>query len=346
MPRHDRTLAIAAAPLLAMGASGLAQTGPITVSFDEPARDRWNYPFSATPGTRVAASVFGAVGVPGFDDRDAQFVVGFDTAADIPTGLGADAYRVVSARVQLVILNRDTFAYDPTIDPIATYLPDGDPDRAEDADAGRPIEIFATAYRNGFSIATWEETTDFTTDPTFPPPEGSRTAFAAVYGADGAATDVSNQVADRLDAEPLAVGLTDDAAPGELVPAEAFFAFDIDTCGVGAARFFSESLDAGRLNFTITGLHDATMGTTDPTFPVFITRENALAAPLGYAPRLELTVIAVDDADLNGDGELTIFDFLDFQNAFDAGDPLADFDGDCALTLFDFLAFQNAFDAG
>jgi len=51
-------------------------------------------------------------------------------------------------------------------------------------------------------------------------------------------------------------------------------------------------------------------------------------------------------ADLDGDGELTIFDFLQFQNLFDAGDPQADFDGDGELTIFDFLAFQNAFDAG
>ncbi|MFI4915511.1 MAG: GC-type dockerin domain-anchored protein [Phycisphaerales bacterium JB060] len=51
-------------------------------------------------------------------------------------------------------------------------------------------------------------------------------------------------------------------------------------------------------------------------------------------------------ADIDGDGELTLFDFLEFQNLFDAGDPLADFDGDGELTLFDFLAFQNAFDAG
>jgi len=50
--------------------------------------------------------------------------------------------------------------------------------------------------------------------------------------------------------------------------------------------------------------------------------------------------------DLDGDGELTLFDFLAFQNAFDAMDPVADFDGDGAFTLFDFLAFQNAFDAG
>ncbi|UYV14167.1 MAG: hypothetical protein NCW75_07705 [Phycisphaera sp.] len=51
-------------------------------------------------------------------------------------------------------------------------------------------------------------------------------------------------------------------------------------------------------------------------------------------------------ADLDGDGSLTIFDFLAFQNLFDSGDPLADFDGDGDLTIFDFLAFQNEFDAG
>ena len=51
-------------------------------------------------------------------------------------------------------------------------------------------------------------------------------------------------------------------------------------------------------------------------------------------------------ADFDEDGQLSIFDFLAFQNAFDAGDLAADFDGDGVLTLFDFLAFQNEFDAG
>ncbi|MEO1008889.1 MAG: GC-type dockerin domain-anchored protein [Planctomycetota bacterium] len=50
--------------------------------------------------------------------------------------------------------------------------------------------------------------------------------------------------------------------------------------------------------------------------------------------------------DIDGDGSLTIFDFLAFQNLFDAGDLAADFDGDGSLTIFDFLEFQNEFDAG
>jgi hypothetical protein len=64
-----------------------------------------------------------------------------------------------------------------------------------------------------------------------------------------------------------------------------------------------------------------------------------------------LTITDVDvagpcAADLDGDGVLTIFDFLAFQNLFAVGDPSADLDGDGALTIFDFLAFQNLFAAG
>lgn len=51
-------------------------------------------------------------------------------------------------------------------------------------------------------------------------------------------------------------------------------------------------------------------------------------------------------ADLDGDGELTIFDFVEFQNLFATGDLQADFDGDGALTLFDFLEFQTLFALG
>jgi len=51
-------------------------------------------------------------------------------------------------------------------------------------------------------------------------------------------------------------------------------------------------------------------------------------------------------ADIDGDGELSLFDFLAFQNLFDAGDPAADFDGNGELNIFDFLEFQNLFAAG
>jgi hypothetical protein len=66
-----------------------------------------------------------------------------------------------------------------------------------------------------------------------------------------------------------------------------------------------------------------------------VTTSSAMLNDLGCCP-----------ADFDADGVLTVFDFLAFQNAFDAMDPAADLDGDGAFTLFDFLAFQTAFDAG
>lgn len=54
-------------------------------------------------------------------------------------------------------------------------------------------------------------------------------------------------------------------------------------------------------------------------------------------------------ADCTGDGELDVFDFLCFQDAFVLGDAYADFDistGRGTLDIFDFLAFQNEFVGG
>ncbi|MEQ8317635.1 MAG: GC-type dockerin domain-anchored protein [Phycisphaerales bacterium] len=51
--------------------------------------------------------------------------------------------------------------------------------------------------------------------------------------------------------------------------------------------------------------------------------------------------------DVDGDGTLDLFDFLEFQSLFMAGDPAADwFDYDGRLTIFDFLAFFDAFEVG
>ena len=61
---------------------------------------------------------------------------------------------------------------------------------------------------------------------------------------------------------------------------------------------------------------------------------------------LRIEVMSTCPADFDGDGQATVFDFLAFQNLFEAGDPLADLDGDGDLTLFDFVEFQDRFAAG
>ena len=67
--------------------------------------------------------------------------------------------------------------------------------------------------------------------------------------------------------------------------------------------------------------------------------QNALANPLGVCEN-------PCPADLTCDGDLNIFDFLEFSNLFGTGDARADLDGDGSLTVLDFLEYQNAFAAG
>jgi hypothetical protein len=90
----------------------------------------------------------------------------------------------------------------------------------------------------------------------------------------------------------------------------------------------------------------ATAGSDAGLAEVTIVIADAGERPVTLMPLPVLEVGAACDADLDGDGVLTIFDFLAFQNAFDAGEPIADCDGSGALDIFDFLCFQNAFDAG
>ncbi|MCW5757174.1 MAG: hypothetical protein KIT54_08060 [Phycisphaeraceae bacterium] len=102
---------------------------------------------------------------------------------------------------------------------------------------------------------------------------------------------------------------------------------DQDTPGVLSWLYFSDGLlaDLGAAPFSVRMIDSPFRGT-------WMVRAQAQAQ--GCA------------VDLDGDGQATLFDFLEFQNAFISGDLLADFDGDLTLTLFDFLAFQSAFAGG
>ncbi len=57
-------------------------------------------------------------------------------------------------------------------------------------------------------------------------------------------------------------------------------------------------------------------------------------------------VRATCTADVDGNGALEVFDFLEFQNLFSTGDGRADCDENGRLDIFDFLCFTNAFFGG
>ncbi|UYV11584.1 MAG: FG-GAP repeat protein [Phycisphaera sp.] len=158
---------------------------------------------------------------------------------------------------------------------------------------------------------------------------------------------------------PREVTMLAEADAGVLGNFGLFVATDGDTVLVGAPQFDGDVANSG-----IVYVYDAATGAPmepiragSPSFGArFGTgldlsgRHLAVGAPLDDASGVQAGAaylfVALCKADFDGDGELTIFDFLAFQNAFDVGDLAADFDEDGSLTIFDFLAFQNEFDAG
>src|SRR5882757_3197129 len=95
-------------------ADGLSANG----SWANPTLDRWNYPFGDASGTRTTASTFTSLwsGYTIFDDRDGEFLLGFNTGAQIPAGFPAERYRITQVQVTTTAVVADpqqTFVFDP-----------------------------------------------------------------------------------------------------------------------------------------------------------------------------------------------------------------------------------------
>ncbi len=345
MPTNRSALVLA----LAGASSGcLAQTQIVDLTYDAPTLDRWNYPFNGSPGTRLSASTFGAVLLDGFDDHDAQFVLGFETDADVATGLDTTQYQVLEATVTITNTNGGVFRYDSTYDTYDTYQ---FLDDSLDPDPGRPVHLWALGYRNGYDQTTWDEYSTFGGTPSVEPTQESRHAFAAYFPTEGSMpVDISNNLKQQFDPTPMAIAHTDAVAPGELVPADTEFRFDVDLCQPGVKHYLAQGLSLGEVRFAVTSLHDANGGkgggTGDVLYPFWYTRENPVAQILGLTSTLHLRVRVGSPGDYNADGVFNFFDVSAFLGDFTAGSLDADLNGDCSLNFFDVSAFLTAFSAG
>lgn len=174
-----------------------------------------------------------------------------------------------------------TWNYDPTYDPYTSYLPGG-----VDADTGRPIEVSGVGYRNGFTTASFTETSAFS--PPGPPSPGVRNAYPSDE-AGGVSRDISNNVRNAFDTESWGIGAIDGLAPGDLVPGGVEVVFEIDLTPEVLA-YLQERLDGGEVDLLVSGMFPAVQGGA-ATFPRFQTREG-LASAVG---RLDLDVQVVPE---------------------------------------------------
>lgn len=252
---------------------------------EETSQDRWMYTFNATPGTRAQAATFSPLpDFDGVDDRWGFFLFAFDTASVIPAGLPANAYRITRATVTATVGADDAFEYDPTYDSWNTLATPTTPAAAPDADAGRPIELHGAGFRGPWTAANFTETSPYGSDI-----PGTRNAYPLGFTPAGQARDISNNIRQQFESLPWAVGQTDEVSPGDLVPLETPFQFEIDPAHPGVSSYLASSLASGKVWFSLTSLHPAVQQAGE--FVSWITRDDAIHQLFGgLAPTLEIEV--------------------------------------------------------
>ncbi len=267
--------------------SAIADT--LSAGWPTPQLDRWMYPFNSTPGTRPVISTFGsAPGAPEFDSRDGQFIVAYSTDTQIPPALGADQYRVTSARVTIEFANDLVVAYDPSPDSWRSFLAASDPEFVADTDAGQSIDLFGCGFRNGFSLATFVENSPYATPPN-PMASGVRNAFALSFNDEGTAIDVSNNPRERFEPRRFATGNCSTLASGALVPVNTAMHFDLNLADPFVQRYLCTGLDQGKLFFVISSL--TFVEQQGGNFPAFFAKENPLVQfQLAHAASFQITV--------------------------------------------------------
>lgn len=339
------TLCFLACSLVSVaGSTSLLQAESITASYPEPQLDRWMYAFGSTTSEDCPMfAPFGSGIESDFDDKDGQGLFGFTTSPLIPSGHPAQEYRIISARLTLRVSRNNAFIFDPTYDAYNTYW-DQTSGYIADADAGKPIELYACGYRGTWNALTYEQDSAYAdTIQTFASFE-NRNVFPAASGSNNTLIDVSNNVKGKFETSPLAIGQAQGVAPGSLVPKNTDYFFDLNVQTPATAKYLQESLSVGRVNLITTCMNVTTQQA--PANPAFYLRASLDGLPNpNYAPaKLEINVCVSKRADWNCSGSITVTDIFNFLSEWFAGN--ADFNASGTTTVTDIFSFLSAWFAG
>ncbi len=270
------------------------------ITFSAPGLDRWNYPFAGN-GSEEEAPIFGALGEEGFDERDGQFIVAYDSAnggsGSIPAGLGAANYQIASVKLVATVSSvLGQPIYDGTYDAVATYFPDTAAGHVADSDAGRPVELFGVGFIAGYSSFAFGVPTDMAppayeeNNPRgFGPPTG-RYVRPISFDVNGDPVSVANNVdylndgAAGFESSPFAVGVSS-LAPGANLVAGTELTFDVDLSNPAILGYLQSGLDKGQLGFVL-----STLGHSDD-YSRLLAKEFAGGNPV----RMEIEVTAVPE---------------------------------------------------
>ncbi len=300
-------------------------------AFPIPSDDRWHYPFNFSPGARPAASVFSTFGDPdfdGFNDRDAAFIVAWETDGMILPGLALDQYNVCSVEVVLRNAPSAGWAIDLSVDEWFTFGANGG---NGDADAGRPIELFGVGFGPTYDYATWVEDDAYAgaecdlvsqvcnNHPRDPYPFVYQAGTAAKLHVEDSIKGFHNAGANPplcnspthicpFTPIPWAVGAPINYLPNNQ-PTSFDVVFDVNlSLSEGNVRkYFQEQLRGGRVFVEVTTLLFANFMSSQTGYPVFYTRD--ATGPGVRAPHLLIRLQSDPIGDLDGDSLVLLSDY-------------------------------------
>ncbi len=356
-----------------------------TYDFPTPLYDQWQYPFNFSPGSRPVATCFSSLGTgnptfQAFNDRDGQLIVAWNTGAQIPTGLGAANYDIESVTVTLTNASGARWEIDLSPDEFFTYdfnqdgavnadgIPRGQPGdldgESDDADPGRPIELFGTGFGPTYSYPGWTEFSSYRGGTVLggTPVAAPRDPFPFVYQ-DGTGTPlhVEDNVegawngaagVTRFTPQPWATGTPIAYDPNDQdIPFEVVFDVNIGLSDGRVLSYFQNQLHSGRVFVSVTSLTDTEQFGDSSFIPKFFTKEGTSEEPGAAAPKLTIVLAPPGlDGDLDGDGCVGLSDLSQLLTHFGvtsgASPEDGDLDGDGDVDLADLSGLLENFGLG
>jgi hypothetical protein len=255
-------------------AIGITTLAHADVTIDTPLYDRYHYPFAPDGGTRATANTF-STNVPNFDNRDAEFLVRWDTAAaGIAPGQAPVSYTVTGVTITLWHVNNVAFQWD-------TRTP-----------VNNKLQVFGMGVNSpNFTKATWTENTPY--EGQAGAPGGPERNPHPLNIDDTAPTqNVSNDLAatEWGLGEPIYGTAAGEYNPGGTPPPAPFpVTYTLNIANARVLAYVQQSLADGYIDFVFST--DITLlgpgGTPPLQYPRFYTKEET--DPTGdYAPTITI----------------------------------------------------------
>jgi prepilin-type N-terminal cleavage/methylation domain-containing protein len=364
--------------LLLIVAFGLAVPGlahSATATWNTPQLDVWFYPHGFSAGSRAFGPTFAGLELSGGDfmpgtatspTRSGTSLVAFNTATQISTGLLATRYQINSVTVTFTMESGSgsILRYDPTPATRAEVLADF---LSGNENAPRPMELYGVGLGAGYTgyefsaPASGPPMLDEITHP-YSGPGGSYIAYPIV-GSESKPdqyVDVSNNITGGFsatasenttapfDASPWAIGAHASLAPGDAIPDNTTFTFQLDLSLPGVTSYLQQGLSSGELGFFISSLHSTGEFGAGGGYPQWYLKESAgLLQGIPGTLAIDYQIIeAFPPGDYDRNGVVDAEDFAKWRSAF--GSPVAagagaDGNGSGIVDAADYVVWRRHF---